>query len=157
VINGGEFERWDFQSMVGLFGSVRSLLTIEEHGMGKQMLKLKKRIIIPRSGVVIFLVVSLLAFFSFTAQAFISFAVFCFLSALTFMKIISDIAGTVVSLSEVFQHLPGGINNKPREDQIFSLKGKKVPGHKSVKRGITRNKETPVYSPGNVYYRNLLL
>jgi glycosyltransferase involved in cell wall biosynthesis len=41
VKRGGEFDRWDIQVRNGLFSITQALLTIEEHGSGKQMLKLK--------------------------------------------------------------------------------------------------------------------
>lgn len=41
VKRGGDFDNWDIQVRSGLFSSSRGLLAIEEHGAGKQMLKLK--------------------------------------------------------------------------------------------------------------------
>ena len=41
VKRGGEFDQWDFQVKTSLFASSRTLLTIEEHGGGKQYLRLK--------------------------------------------------------------------------------------------------------------------
>lgn len=43
VKRGGVFDNWDMEVRNGLFGKCRSLLTIEEHGMGKQYLKMKCR------------------------------------------------------------------------------------------------------------------
>jgi glycosyltransferase involved in cell wall biosynthesis len=41
VRRGGDFDNWDIQVRSGLYSSSRGLLAIEEHGAGKQMLKLK--------------------------------------------------------------------------------------------------------------------
>jgi hypothetical protein len=41
VSRGGDFDDWDIQVRSGLFSTSRGLLLIEEHGAGKQMLKLK--------------------------------------------------------------------------------------------------------------------
>jgi O-antigen biosynthesis protein len=41
VKRGGNYDRWDIQIRSGLFIKGRGLLTIEEHGAGKQMLKFK--------------------------------------------------------------------------------------------------------------------
>jgi GT2 family glycosyltransferase len=38
---GGDFDRWDLEISSGAFGSVRVLLGIEEHGAGRQLLRLK--------------------------------------------------------------------------------------------------------------------
>jgi glycosyltransferase involved in cell wall biosynthesis len=41
VKRGDEFSEWDLEVRNGLFGECRSVLTIEEHGMGRQYIKLK--------------------------------------------------------------------------------------------------------------------
>ncbi len=41
VIRGGEFDRWDLQVRGGLLGSARLLMAIEEHGDGKQYLRIR--------------------------------------------------------------------------------------------------------------------
>ena len=40
---GGEFDAWDLKTHGGMFGSVRLLLAIEEHGQGKQMLLIQQK------------------------------------------------------------------------------------------------------------------
>ncbi|MDQ3243278.1 MAG: glycosyl transferase, partial [Gemmatimonadota bacterium] len=39
VYRGGPFDRWDLEARGGLLGRVRLLLTIEEHGAGRQMVR----------------------------------------------------------------------------------------------------------------------
>ena len=39
VRRGGDFDRWDLEVLAGIFGSVRSLMTIEEHGSGRQLVR----------------------------------------------------------------------------------------------------------------------
>ncbi|HEX5419142.1 MAG TPA: glycosyltransferase [Gammaproteobacteria bacterium] len=41
VRQGGDFDRWDLEVSGGAFGGCRTLLGIEEHGAGRQMLRLK--------------------------------------------------------------------------------------------------------------------
>lgn len=38
---GGDFDRWDFDVRGGIFGSARTLMTVEEHGGGKQLFRFK--------------------------------------------------------------------------------------------------------------------
>jgi hypothetical protein len=38
---GGDFDDWDLEIRGGLFGSVRSRMAIEEHGCGRQLIRLK--------------------------------------------------------------------------------------------------------------------
>ena len=41
VSRGGEFDRWDLRIRTGLFGGVRLLMGIEEHGAGKQLIRFR--------------------------------------------------------------------------------------------------------------------
>lgn len=62
VKRGDEFEAWDLQVSNGLFAKSRCLLTIEEHGMGKQFLKLKCKPAPSLSGFIIPIALSILCF-----------------------------------------------------------------------------------------------
>jgi hypothetical protein len=41
VRRGGDFDRWDLEVPGGLFGGVRVLCAVEEHGQGKQLLRIR--------------------------------------------------------------------------------------------------------------------
>jgi glycosyltransferase involved in cell wall biosynthesis len=41
VLRGGDFDRWDLELRGGVFGRARTLMTVEEHGGGRQMLRFK--------------------------------------------------------------------------------------------------------------------
>jgi hypothetical protein len=41
VLKGGHYDRWDLEVRGGMLGSVRLLMAIEEHGAGKQLLRLR--------------------------------------------------------------------------------------------------------------------
>lgn len=41
VYRGGDYDRWDLSVRGGIFASVRGLLAIEEHGAGKQLVRLR--------------------------------------------------------------------------------------------------------------------
>jgi O-antigen biosynthesis protein len=41
VVRGGDYDRWDLEVRGGLFGSARTLMTIEEHGAGKQLIRFR--------------------------------------------------------------------------------------------------------------------
>jgi GT2 family glycosyltransferase len=38
---GGDYDRWDLEIRVGLFGAIRVLMAIEEHGAGKQLVRVR--------------------------------------------------------------------------------------------------------------------
>ena len=65
IKRGGVFDKWDIQINNGLFGKSRCILTIEEHGAGKQFIRFKCWTVYSFSGIVfplVFTVVSLSAF-----------------------------------------------------------------------------------------------
>ena len=41
VQRGGEYDRWDLRVRGGLFGSIRVRATVEEHGGGKQLVRIQ--------------------------------------------------------------------------------------------------------------------
>jgi O-antigen biosynthesis protein len=41
VVRGGAFDRWDLEARTGTFGGIRLLTAIEEHGMGKQVWRVR--------------------------------------------------------------------------------------------------------------------
>jgi len=41
TIAGGDFDRWDLEVCGGILGSVRARMTIEEHGAGKQLIRIR--------------------------------------------------------------------------------------------------------------------
>ena len=41
VTRGGDFDRWDLQTRNGISSVIRSLFTVEEHGAGKQLIRMK--------------------------------------------------------------------------------------------------------------------
>jgi GT2 family glycosyltransferase len=43
VRRGGEFDDWDFHVRGGLFGALRTVSAVEEHGAGKQLVRLRAR------------------------------------------------------------------------------------------------------------------
>jgi GT2 family glycosyltransferase len=53
VVRGGNFDRWDLQVRGGLFGTVRTQLTIEEHGAGRQLVRLRSWLRFTSLGVIL--------------------------------------------------------------------------------------------------------
>jgi hypothetical protein len=112
---GDEFDRWDIQNSVGLFGSARSLMTIEECGMGKQMIKIRGRIKFPVFWTIVLLGFVLISLFAFEVRAYFSFSFFMISAILLGLKILTDISGTIGSLYRVMKNLPDGIKAKKQK------------------------------------------
>jgi O-antigen biosynthesis protein len=134
VRTGSEFDRWDIENSVGLFGSARTLLTIEEHGMGKQMVKIKGQIKFPVFGFTILMGWFLISVLTFNAHNYISGIVFLILTILLGLKILADISGTIGSLNRAMKDLPDGIKDKGIDSE---------PGMEpATKTGINENQMT---------------
>jgi GT2 family glycosyltransferase len=48
VRRGGDFDAWDLELRGGLFGALRATVAVEEHGAGKQLVRLAARVRVPR-------------------------------------------------------------------------------------------------------------
>ena len=64
VRRGGEFDRYDLETNVGMFAFCRGLLVIEEHGAGKQLVRLKCRTRYSYFGLIPFIIVTALTLFA---------------------------------------------------------------------------------------------
>lgn len=109
VVKGDDYDHWDFTSRTGLTASVRSLMTIEEHGMGKQYIKVKTWKRISVFGLFLLAVFALLFVFALKAGALISAVFMGILGIMHGIKILSDLAGGMYSMDQAIKLLPEGI------------------------------------------------
>lgn len=96
---GGDFDNWDIQTGNKLFSSVKALLTIEEHGAGKQYLKLRCKPVISLFSL---FGTGLLTFISVVAAIngiWLITGLFGFLAFSIFLKSITELANSMNSLS----------------------------------------------------------
>lgn len=98
VKKGGEYDRWDFQYQTGPFIYVRALLTIEEHGMGRQNLKLKKQMLVSNTSLALIAILLFLTYQAYSYEAFISSSIFGIFSSFLILKLIADALYTKASL-----------------------------------------------------------
>jgi hypothetical protein len=61
VLRSGDFDRWDLEVEGGLFGGVRTLLAIEEHGAGNQLIRFQTWPRFSISGIALILLFALLS------------------------------------------------------------------------------------------------
>jgi GT2 family glycosyltransferase len=69
VLKGGDFDRWDFEVRGGLFGSIRAIAMLEEHGASKQLFRVSAWPYAPRPVIGSFLIFGCLAIFAAFDQA----------------------------------------------------------------------------------------
>jgi uncharacterized membrane protein (DUF485 family) len=73
VVNkGGDFDRWDLSVGGGLFGSIRALAMVEEHGRGKQLFRMRAWPKVPALALCFLLVMSVLATLAAFDQAWLA-------------------------------------------------------------------------------------
>lgn len=90
VKNGGEYDRWDLEYKIGPFSSARALLTVEEHGMGRQYFKIKQWLRLSIVTVLLFLGLFSVTILAFEFKAYLSLMFFGSLSILLFLKVVAD-------------------------------------------------------------------
>jgi hypothetical protein len=113
VKKGGEYDRWDFQYQTGPFIYARALLTIEEHGKGRQNLKIKKWISFSTSALVFLTLLLFMTYQAYFYEAFISASIFGLISSFLMLKLLADVFYTKASLNFAIKSLavnPGKVS-----------------------------------------------
>jgi O-antigen biosynthesis protein len=72
VVPGGDFDRWDFSIRGGLFGSIRVVTMVEEHGSGRQLCRLRAWPTPPVLSITTLAVLAILAGLALRDEAWIS-------------------------------------------------------------------------------------
>jgi glycosyltransferase involved in cell wall biosynthesis len=119
VKKGGSFNRWDLQVNSGLFARNRSLLTIEEHGGGKQQLRLKCWPVYATHSFGLFIVLAGLAALAALDRQWIMAAAFTAMAFTIVGKIIIDASNAMNSLDTAFRKLPDGLESPKQPQRIY--------------------------------------
>jgi glycosyltransferase involved in cell wall biosynthesis len=110
VRRGGNFDRWDLEVRGGLFGSLRILMGIEEHGGGKQMVHLRSWPKVSAFGIGLTIILALLAGLAAFDQSWYAYLFLGTLSALAVIRSIGDCAAATGSylkaIEQFFQESP---------------------------------------------------
>jgi hypothetical protein len=69
IIRGGDFDRWDLSILGGLFGTIRVIAMVEEHGKGKQLCRFRTWPKPPNSVIAIFVAIMIAAGLAAANQA----------------------------------------------------------------------------------------
>jgi len=102
VRRGGDFDRWDLETACGIFAVVRGLLMIEEHGGGKQLVRMRYWIRFSRVGIGLFILFAALALVAGYDNSFITATILGTFSLFLGIAIISDSLRAVGNLSLAF-------------------------------------------------------
>jgi hypothetical protein len=105
VRRGGNFDRWDLYADCGLFSAAKGLLTIEEHGGGKQMLKFRCWPKYSRIGLIVIAVFSILSIIAVFDNAYIAAALLGISALLLGIKYLNDTARGISEIRKAFGEL----------------------------------------------------
>jgi hypothetical protein len=107
VKRGGDFERWDLQVRNSLFSINQVLLTVEEHGGNKQMLKFRARRVPTKTWMLTILVLVTITAFAALDHASGVAIIFGFMTFVVFAAYFHDSASTMYDLKQAINSLPG--------------------------------------------------
>jgi hypothetical protein len=100
IISGGDYNRWDFGVRGGLLAGARVLMTVEEHGEGKQMFRF---VVWPRystEGLVTIMVLALLAAGAVFDQAISAYLIFTALTAVLAFRLLQEGAAALSAIEK---------------------------------------------------------
>jgi GT2 family glycosyltransferase len=97
VMRGNEHSRWDLQVWGGLFGAVRARMAIEEHGAGKQLIRLRLRPRVNRLTLITLAILGPLSFAAALDQAWTASAILALLVVLQLSRNLLDVAAAMAS------------------------------------------------------------
>ena len=119
VKRGGDFDNWDIQVRSGLFAFGRGLLSIEEHGGGKQYLRFKCKTHYAFSGYLLAGSLFLIAVISALAGEYVvSLIMWTMFSFVTYQYIMES-AGCLNNLYLAFHHLSKNVQQENAKDPQF--------------------------------------
>ena len=92
VVRGGAYDRWELEVRGGLFGAVRTRIVIEEHGGGKQRIRLRSWPKLTFLAPALALLFALLTGVAVADRAWVASAIFGGISAVLTMRMFGDCA-----------------------------------------------------------------
>jgi hypothetical protein len=125
VFRGGEYDSWDLELRGGVLGTSRLLLGVEEHGGGKQLLRIR---VWPRCFPWGIVTIVLCALFSASAgihDARLTASLFGSVMILLSLRAFKECAATMAILKRVLKQQPGSTASEPlsKNSEVISLQG----------------------------------
>ncbi|WP_276502520.1 glycosyltransferase [Terrimonas pollutisoli] len=127
VRRGGQYDQWDLHVTCGFFASAKGLLTIEEHGGNKQLLRFKCQPEYSATGIQLTLVLSILSSLAFFDSSYLAGGVLALFSVGLIITYFTDKARAMYDLSEAFKALPGSEDLiMPITEKVFQQETKMI-------------------------------
>jgi GT2 family glycosyltransferase len=98
VLKGGDFDRWDLEVRGGMMGRARTLMTVEEHGAGRQLVRFRSYSTPAAAGIVFILSLSALSALAALDGAASTSVILAALSLLLLMRVVYECASAANSI-----------------------------------------------------------
>ncbi len=105
VIRGGNFSDWDLEVRDGTFGGARLTMAVEEHGAGRQMIRLRAWPVFSLGVAVLTLAFAGLSVGAATSHAWAAFAILAFATLMFPLRLLRDCAAATAAVLKAFQRL----------------------------------------------------
>ncbi len=127
VRRGGNLDQWDLQVSCGFFSSCRGLLTVEEHGAGKQLLRFDCHTHYLKSGIVLSFLFALLAILAAMDSSFIASCILGLIAMILAVSYFTSRARGMHDLSNAFSSLSSAEQKTVNEPKLINKKLGDVP------------------------------
>ncbi|MDP9346671.1 MAG: glycosyltransferase [Actinomycetota bacterium] len=114
VRRGGDFDRWDLEARAGAMGSARTRLAVEEHGGGKQLLRLRCWPRLSRAGLVAIALLAALSAVAAAAGAAIPSAVLGSVMVALVVRSLLEWSTVTAAVAHAFQPDPAALRSSVR-------------------------------------------
>ena len=104
VHRGGDFDGWDLELRGGLFGSVRVLMAVEEHGGGNQYIRLKSWPRCTPAGIVMTLFFAAMGAASAAGHAWVACGVLNAIALVLMVRVMIECSAAMSTVTEVLNH-----------------------------------------------------
>ena len=108
VLRGDEHDRWDLEMRGGFFGAARLLMTVEEHGSGRQLVRLRSWPVVPLRGPVLALGLSLPALAAACDRAWLAAAVLALGALLSALRTLQQCTAAMATITQAPRRPLGG-------------------------------------------------
>jgi hypothetical protein len=141
VKKGGDFDHWDLEVRLRLFGGVRSQMAVEEHGGGKQLLRVRTWALISPIALLLILLFSLLSLLAANDQAWLVTTLLISMVVGLAISMYQDCAAATGACLKALRNKKALINNDDaRETKKFIMRKKVREGNKFVSFDRRQNK-----------------
>lgn len=103
VLRGGDWDRWDLELRGGLLGSVRVLMAVEEHGGGKQFIRVKSWPRCTPAGIFLTLLFAALGAGAAASQAWFACGLLNGIALVFMVRVLVECSSAMASIVEVFK------------------------------------------------------